>query len=283
MEQQELHRNATVSLQTHNAQPLQSQQGLTLQTQNLAIIQSEPFERSELTPAIPSVFGNLPVAKDEDIAQAMMTLAICFPQMPELFWGLATKQARKLCLSKERLDYIVEYLTMTHKYPTLTMADIFGVDKSIHIITYEEYNALKVPHKPLAQIKFDNKYYTVYLEDAERCGYEYKAIESMVEREEREQKEREKRWQREYEELVAKGEIDPNNPRRNLERLVGEVSERMDYRKSEQKKQAKEKAAQKVRLKIIEQTIGLYKTDPEHASERIEKMINEELKKQNLL
>lgn len=183
------------------------------QTQNAVLAIKADYDEPDHTPAVPSVFGNLPAATADEVGMITTTLAACFPQMPSLFWGLVAKQACAQCVSKARLEFIAERLMLTHKYPTLTMADIFGIDKSIHIIDYEEYNRLQVPHRPLARIQFDGRWHTVYRDDAERYGYAYEPVESEAERLVREDQERQARWQREYDAL-------PEQEKERLRRLA---------------------------------------------------------------
>ena len=240
----------------------------------------------DLLSVVPSVFGNLPAAQPDEVQTAIATLAACFPQQPSLFWVLVTKQVTQKCLSRARLDYIVEKVTMTHKFPTITMADIFAVDKSIHTLSYDEIQTLKVPHKPLAQIYFNGKYYVVYAEDAEKCGYAYTPYESFAEREERERKERDERWQKEYEEAVAKGEIDPNahveNPGEALIKGLQKMADGFSIKRKDDEERKKQRIY-RIRQRVIKENNALFTTDPDNALDRINEKINAELKKANLL
>ena len=237
----------------------------------------------DLYPVVPSIFGNQPAAHPADVQTAIATLAACFPQQPSLFWVLVTKQATQQCLSKARLEYIVERVLLNHKFPTITMADIFCVDKSIHTLTYDEVNALTVPHKPLAQIYFNGKYYIVYAEDAEKCGYVYAPYESMAERDAREKKERDERWKKEYEEMVKNGEIDPNAPIvKDFHQLSQQIADGMSVKRRDEQK-AKERRIYAIRQRVIKANRKLFDTDPDNAFDRINEKINEELKKARLL
>lgn len=163
------------------------------------------------------------------------------------------------------------------------MADIFGVDKSIHTLTYDEISALIVPHKPLAQIYFNGKYYIVYADDAEKCGYVYAPYESMAERDAREKKERDERWEKEYEEMVKNGEIDPNAPIVNdFHQLSQQIADGMSVKRRDEQK-AKERRIYAIRQRVIKANQKLFDTDPDNAFDRINEKINEELKKARLL
>lgn len=83
-----------------------------------------------------SVFATQPPATIEEASGFTTTLAMLFPQMPTEFWGAAAKYLYKEGFSKERLDYITDYLVKHHSYPTLTIADILGVDKMAKVWTY---------------------------------------------------------------------------------------------------------------------------------------------------
>lgn len=241
-------------------------------------------DSSDQLPIVPSVFGNKPAARPDEVQTAIATLAACFPQQPSLFWVLVTKQATQKCLSRERLNYIVEKITLNHKFPTITMADIFGVDKSIHTLTFDEMSALKVPHKPLAQIYFNGKYYIVYAEDAKKCGYTYVPYESSAEREAREEKERDERWKKEYDDMVEKGEIDPSKETpadKLIEGLQNMAKEFSVKHRDEQKE--KERRIYAIRQRVIKANQKLFDTDPDNALDRINEKINAELKKARLL
>ena len=166
------------------------------------------------------------------------------------------------------------------------MADIFGVDKSIHTLTYGEIQSLKVPHKPLAQIYFNGKYYVVYAEDAKKCGYAYTPYESFAEREAREKRERDARWQKEYEEAEARGEIDPNAHVDNSGEAIAKSLQQMteDFSiKHKEEEQRKQQRIYTIRQKVINANRALFTTDPDNALNRINEKINEELKKARLL
>lgn len=254
-------------------------------TQNVALARCEmdADDSPDLLPVVPSVFGNEPAASEDEVKMAIATLAACFPQQTSMFWGFVAKQAIKKCLSRARLEYIVERVTLNHKFPTITMADIFGVDKSIHTLTYDEISALIVPHKPLAQIYFNGKYYIVYADDAEKCGYVYAPYESMAERDAREKKERDERWEKEYEEMVKNGEIDPNAPIVNdFHQLSQQIADGMSVKRRDEQK-AKERRIYAIRQRVIKANQKLFDTDPDNAFDRINEKINEELKKARLL
>lgn len=237
----------------------------------------------DMLPVVPSVFGNEPAASEDEVKMAIATLAACFPQQTSMFWGFVAKQAIKQCLSRARLEYIVERVTLNHKFPTITIADIFGVDKSIHTLTYDEISALAVPHKPLAQIYFNGKYYIVYAEDAEKCGYVYAPYESMAERDARELKERDERWKKEYEEMVRKGEVDPNAPIvKDFHKLSQQIAEGMSVKRRDEQK-ARERRIYTIRQRVLRANQKLFYTDPDNALDRINEKINEELKKARLL
>ncbi len=173
----------------------------------------------------PSVFGNKPAATPQEATLALQPLTFCFPQIPSAFWGFLIKSVIKGGLSKERIEYIVEHLTQTHHYATFTLADFFDIDEYIHELSPTEVSELKLPHKPLAQIYFTGKYRIVFREDAERSGYPFTPYESMAEREERERRADEARWEKEYQQAVEKGEIDPNAPMKSLGELAAELAD----------------------------------------------------------
>jgi hypothetical protein len=246
-------------------------------------MESDTEDAPDLLPVVPSVFGNQPAATEDEVKMAIATLAACFPQQTSMFWGFVSKQVIKKCLSRARLEYIVERVTLNHKFPTITMADIFGVDKSIHTLTYEEMHALQVPHKPLAQIYFNGKYYITYQEDAEKCGYAYVPYESTAERDERERKERDERWAREYDEMVKKGEIDPNAPvSHDIHTITEKVAHSLTL-KGHEEEQIRQKRIYAIRQRVIKANSKLFDKDPDKAMDIINAKINAALKKAGLL
>ena len=178
----------------------QSPQALTPQSQNAVLISNQEAVRT--AGFIPSVFGNMPAATPREVGEVLATLAACFPQMPSLFWGLAAKQITKQCLSKPRLDHIAEQLMMTHRYPTLTMADMFALDRPIRTFTYAECQTMPEDHEPLATIRFGGKCYIVRKTEAEQAGYEYQPFETEAERSKRIARESEEKWKREWEAMT---------------------------------------------------------------------------------
>lgn len=249
----------------------------------LAQSESDTEDAPDLLPVVPSVFGNLPAATEGEVKMAIATLASCFPQQTSLFWGFVSKQIIKKCLSAARLEYIVERVTLNHKFPTITMADIFAVDKSIRTLTYDEMNALKVPHKPLAMIYFNGKYLLTYQEEAEKCGYAYTPYESTAERDAREKKERDERWARECEENVRSGKINPNAPvSQDINALLQSVADAYSFKRMEEEK-AKKRRIYAIRQRVIKDNNRLFSTDPDNAMDIINTKINNELKKARLL
>ena len=121
--------------------------------------------------------------------------------MPREFWGIAAKQARAKGFSKARIDYIVDRLMTSHSYPTITLADIFAIDKEIHFVNYDEYMTLTIPHRPLAEINFAGKKRVVYRDEAERCGYECHPILSHAEKEEKQRLLDDMRYKKEMSEI----------------------------------------------------------------------------------
>ena len=152
-------------------------------TQNAVLLKElyDNFTEERLNKLKPSEFGNLPAATLEEASIAIQQLSMFFPKMPSTFFAMLAKFAVKKCLSKARIEYAVEWLLNNHNYPTFTLADFLNADKEIHWLTYEEAMSLEMPHKPLVTINFGNRIYTVYKEDAERCGYEYEPSLSPAE------------------------------------------------------------------------------------------------------
>ena len=163
------------------------------------------------------------------------------------------------------------------------MADIFAVDKSIRTLTYDEMNALQVPHKPLAMIYFNGKYLLTYQEEAEKCGYAYTPYESTAERDAREKKERDERWAREYEEMVKSGKINPNAPvSQDINAMTQSVADAYSVKRMEEEK-AKQRRIYAIRQRIIKENNQLFRTNPDNATEIINAKINDALKKARLL
>lgn len=249
----------------------------------LARSENDSEDAPDLLPVVPSVYGNLPAATEDEVKMAIATLAACFPQQTSLFWGFVSRQIIKKCISAARLEYIVERITLNHKFPTITMADIFGVDKSIRTLTYDEMHALQVPHKPLAQIYFNGKYLLTYQEDAEKCGYAYVPYESTAEREVREDREREERWAREYEEKLKSGKINPNSPvSQDSNAMSQSVADAYSVKRIEEEK-ARQKRIYAIRQRVIKANSKLFDKDPDKAMDIINTKINDELKKARLL
>ncbi len=232
------------------------------------------------------MFGNLPAANEDEVKMAIATLAACFPQQTSMFWGFVSKQIIKKCISAARLEYIVERITLNHKFPTITMADIFGVDKSIRTLTYDEMQALQVPHKPLAQIYFNGKFLLTYQEEAEKCGYAFVPYESTAERDAREKRESEERWAKEYEEMVKNGEVDPNAPDEQLIGGLGKMAENLAHSmtlKGHEEEQIRQKRIYAIRQRVIKANNKLFDKDPDKAMDIINAKINAALKKAGLL
>jgi hypothetical protein len=59
--------------------------------------------------------------------------------MPREFFGMAAKIAVSKGLSLRRIEYIVEQLMLNYHYPTITIADIFSIDKFVKTYTYGEF------------------------------------------------------------------------------------------------------------------------------------------------
>ena len=86
-----------------------------------------------------SLFAGQPAAPIDKHEEVSTQLSILFPQMKSEFWGMLAKMTLRAGLSEQRLDYIVDYLSTHHNYPTLTMADVLGVDKHIKIWSYNAF------------------------------------------------------------------------------------------------------------------------------------------------
>jgi hypothetical protein len=86
-----------------------------------------------------SVWRQEPPATPEYIQQWMATLGAAFPNTRPEFWAIVGKMVRKDGLSRKRLAYIGETLCRTWKYPTLQVADILSIDKTIKIWHYYEF------------------------------------------------------------------------------------------------------------------------------------------------
>lgn len=133
-----------------------------------------------------SIFGNGRPVTDVEAAETILPLTFCFPQMPATFWGYVAKEAISRGVSKKRLEYIVKTLISNHRYPTMTIADVFDIDITMHELTQDEIERLTIPHRPLAQIFFCGKYHIVYKDEADKYGYKSVRYYSNAEMSERE-------------------------------------------------------------------------------------------------
>ena len=102
-------------------------------------------------------------------------MAACFPQMGIDFWTIAGKMVSKDGLSLQRLLYIQDTLLRTHKYPTLTMADILNCDKYVKIWSFGEfYNQFGTTRKAgyciLEDKGRDGRIQFAVTDDAEKAG-----------------------------------------------------------------------------------------------------------------
>lgn len=122
-----------------------------------------------------SVFARYEPATPQRVAEWVATMAACFPQMGIDFWTIAGKMVSKDGLSLQRLLYIQDTLLRTHKYPTLTMADILNCDKYVKIWSYGEfYNQFGTTRKAgyciLEDKGRDGRIQFAVTEDAEKAG-----------------------------------------------------------------------------------------------------------------
>ena len=168
---------------------------------------------------------------------------------------------------------------LNYKYKTLTLADIFGVDKAIPTLTYDDMCKLTYPHKPIVKIHFNGKILFAYKEDAEKCGYEYEEWESFIEKEAKEKMAKEAKWQKEYQQRVKNGEA--NQPF-DIDKKLSQLSKQYHAKYSNQERQ-KQKEIDKVKLKVIRENEYLFKTNPTEADAIISDLISVELEKQKLL
>ena len=124
-----------------------------------------------------SIFARYTPATPQRVAEWVATMAACFPQMGIEFWTIAGKMVSKDGLSLQRLLYIQDTLLRTHKYPTLTMADILSCDKYCKIWSFDEfYRAFNTTRKEgyciLAQPGRDGKIQFAPTEEAKKAGFE---------------------------------------------------------------------------------------------------------------
>lgn len=68
-------------------------------------------------------------------------MCAAFPQMSKEFWVVACKMIRKNGLSQKRLAYICETMLTEWSYPTMTIADMFKIDKFLKIYGYDEFRS----------------------------------------------------------------------------------------------------------------------------------------------
>lgn len=174
--------------------------------------------------AEPSVYGNEPPATTDELASEVERLMSTFPQMKDEFFAYVMKEAARRGISRKRMEYIVNTIFETYHYPTITMADIFDIDRYIHELTPSEFYSLTIPHKPLAQIFFGGKYRVVYKEDADAYGYPSKPFLSNAQREEQERITDEQRHQKWMEQWDNDHPNDVPNTK-DIDIIIGELSE----------------------------------------------------------
>ncbi|MBR1525304.1 MAG: hypothetical protein IJ640_01405 [Prevotella sp.] len=216
--------------QEHRQHLALSEQASTPRTQNEVLLKTLNEQPDIRIKAEPSVFGNEPPANDEDLETSLQTLAFAFPQQPAVFWGVVAKEAKKRGISKKRIDYMVEQVLSTHHYPTITVADIFDIDRYIHELTQQEFYSLTVPHKPLAQIFFGGKYRIVYKEDADAFGYPSEPFLSNAEYEIKERLEEEERARKEMEEWQKEHPNEAVSEEADLDAIVHDLSEQFSVK-----------------------------------------------------
>lgn len=134
------------------------------------------------TNTVPSVFSNQPAATIIERGQAIARLAVAFPQMNKsvatatgnnqrqetlTIWTIIGEQFQKLGLSKQRIDYIVDWMLQNYRYPTFTVADLLSIDKQIMTYTEIEADRLPLNHEPLARAKMGDKWRICKLRDAQ--------------------------------------------------------------------------------------------------------------------
>ena len=86
-----------------------------------------------------SIWRNEPPATPEYLQTWTATLSAAFPNTRPEFWAIVGKMVYKDGLSQKRLAYIAERLCREWRYPTLQIADILSIDKSIKIWQYSEF------------------------------------------------------------------------------------------------------------------------------------------------
>lgn len=195
-----------------------------LHTQNAVLVKALHRDLATKPNLAPSIFGNEPPATDIELEMALQTLLVAFPQMPASFWGIVAKEASKQGVSLKRMNYMVDVILNTHHYPTITLADIFDIDKYIHELTPAEFYALPADHKPLAQIFFGGKHRVVYKEDADAYGYPSEPFLSNAQREEQERIEDEQRH-RKWMEQWQKDHPNEVPDTKDIDIIIGELSE----------------------------------------------------------
>ena len=88
-----------------------------------------------------SVFASEQPAEPQYIQQWVAVMAAAFPQMRAEFWTICSKMVRKEKLSQKRLAYIGDTMCKEWHYPTMTIADIFNIDKMVRIWQYSDFLA----------------------------------------------------------------------------------------------------------------------------------------------
>ena len=194
-----------------------------LLTQNRVLIRTIKENPDKQIKAEPSVFGNELAATTEELSCEVERLMLAFPQMKDEFFGYVIKEAVRRGISRNRMEYIVNTLFETYHYPTITLADIFDIDKYVHELTPYEFEHLKIPHKPVAQIYFGGRYRFVYKEDAEKYGYPYKPFLSNAELDAKERREAEERRNRWYEDWKRKHPDAPEPEKKDPATIVQEL------------------------------------------------------------
>ena len=100
--------------------------------------QITPYKVSDGETAI-SLFATEDAAPAEKVDGFCKELIAAFPSMKPEFWESVSMNVTMKRLSYRRLLYIYFQLVKTHKYPTLTVADILGHDREVRYLTYEEH------------------------------------------------------------------------------------------------------------------------------------------------
>lgn len=104
------------------------------QSEQVLVSQTHQNEKCEI-----SVFANQAPATPDQIEGFVKMLAGSFPNMQADFWAVVSMVVRRRKLSYERMLYIFDAVTGTHKYPTLTIADLMERDKVVKYLTYDEH------------------------------------------------------------------------------------------------------------------------------------------------